>query len=369
MPLTQGVKDEWFRIRCRGGHRPAVVVSVASIAGLFRRGWGRLVTLAVWPTTNASRTSMNTDEAKAVIEAALLSAPQPLSMIDLRRLFDDALPPESIRSLLDDIGHVWQGKSLRLIDTASGWRFQTAPEFARFLDRLHGEKPPKYSRAVMETLAIIAYRQPVTRGDIEEIRGVMVSSQIIRTLEERGWIDVIGHKDTVGRPALFGTTKKFLEDMGLRSISQLPALDGASPPELPAQQTIDFEGDQAAAHAVSPEEALAEEAPAGEAFTEEAFAEEAFAGEAAPDGGSDGTATANAAAHDAAVDGSAAGEGAPPNQTSEVEREAITGESTELQAVLASERPRATESDIDNEVDVERETPEAAPSHHQGDRA
>lgn len=185
---------------------------------------------------------MNTDEAKAVIEAALLSAPQPLSIVDLRRLFEDTLPPETIRALLDDLGHAWQGRSLRLVELASGWRFQTAPEFSRFLDRLHGEKPPRYSRAVMETLAIIAYRQPATRGDIEEIRGVMVSAQIVRTLEERGWIEIIGHKDTVGRPALFGTTKKFLEDMGLRSISQLPALDGAAPPEVPAQQIIDFDG-------------------------------------------------------------------------------------------------------------------------------
>mgnify|MGYP003341247131 CR=1 FL=1 len=139
-----------------------------------------------------------------------------------------------------------------IIELAGGWRFQTAPEFARFLDRLHGEKPPRYSRAVMETLAIIAYRQPVTRGDIEEIRGVMVSSQIIRTLEERGWIEVIGHKDSVGKPALFGTTRRFLEDMGLRALTQLPALEGAGTPELPAQQTIDFDA-QAGAVAISAE--------------------------------------------------------------------------------------------------------------------
>jgi len=185
---------------------------------------------------------MNTDEAKAVIEAALLSAQQPLGINDLRRLFDDSIPPDSIRALIDDIGFHWQTRSLRLVQVASGWRFQTAPEFARFLDRLAGEKPPKYSRAVMETLAIIAYRQPVTRGDIEEIRGVMVSPQIIRTLEERGWIEVIGHKDSVGRPSLFGTTRRFLDDMGLGALSQLPALDGAgSPTELPAQQAIDFD--------------------------------------------------------------------------------------------------------------------------------
>ena len=185
---------------------------------------------------------MNTDEAKAVIEAALLSAQQPLEINDLRRLFDDSIPPDSIRALVDDIGFNWQTRSLRLVKVASGWRFQTAPEFARFLDRLAGEKPPKYSRAVMETLAIIAYRQPVTRGDIEEIRGVMVSPQIIRTLEERGWIEVIGHKDSVGRPSLFGTTRRFLDDMGLGALSQLPALEGAgSPADLPAQQAIDFD--------------------------------------------------------------------------------------------------------------------------------
>ena len=185
---------------------------------------------------------MNTDEAKAVIEAALLSAPQPLNINDLRRLFDDSLAPETIRALIDDIGFVWQSRSLRLVELASGWRFQTPPEFARFLDRLTGEKPPKYSRAVMETLAIIAYRQPVTRGDIEEIRGVMVSPQIIRTLEDRGWIEVLGHKDSVGRPALFGTTRRFLDDMGLGGLSQLPPLEGVgSPAELPAQQTIAFE--------------------------------------------------------------------------------------------------------------------------------
>ncbi len=185
---------------------------------------------------------MNTEEAKAVLEAALLSAQQPLTITDLRRLFDDSIPPDSIRSLLDDIGYGWQQRSVRLVELASGWRFQTAPEFAPFLERLNGEKPPRYSRAVMETLAIIAYRQPVTRGDIEEIRGVMVSPQIVRALEDRGWIEVIGHKDVAGRPSLFGTTRKFLDDMGLRTLAQLPPLDGSVPAlQLPAQQAIDFD--------------------------------------------------------------------------------------------------------------------------------
>ena len=207
-----------------------------------RKTIGQRLPVSQAPTVFLEADRMNTDEAKAVIEAALLSAPQPLSINDLRRLFDDSLAPETIRALIDDIGFVWQSRSLRLVELSSGWRFQTPPEFARFLDRLTGEKPPKYSRAVMETLAIIAYRQPVTRGDIEEIRGVMVSPQIIRTLEDRGWIEVIGHKDSVGRPSLFGTTRRFLDDMGLGGLSQLPPLEGVgSPAELPAQQTIAFE--------------------------------------------------------------------------------------------------------------------------------
>lgn len=186
---------------------------------------------------------MNTDEAKAIIEAALLSASVPLAVGDLRRLFDDLIPPDSIRALVEEIGRDWSTRSLRLVESTSGWRFQTSPQFAPYLERLQGEKPARYSRAVMETLAIIAYRQPVTRGDIEDIRGVVVSSPIIRALEERGWIEVIGHKDVVGRPALFGTTRRFLDDLGLASLAALPPLDGTLPLEhqAPIQGTIDFE--------------------------------------------------------------------------------------------------------------------------------
>jgi segregation and condensation protein B len=235
------------------------------------------------PTVFLEADRMNTDEAKAVIEAALLSAPQPLSISDLRRLFDDSLAPDTIRALVDDIGFVWQTRSLRLVELASGWRFQTAPEFARFLDRLTGEKPPKYSRAVMETLAIIAYRQPVTRGDIEEIRGVMVSPQIVRTLEERGWIEVIGHKDSAGRPSLFGTTRRFLDDMGLGALSQLPPLEGAgSPTELPVQQAIEFEPPaEADANAVVVPEADLPDAEATDAAVPEAEPHDAEATDAA----------------------------------------------------------------------------------------
>ena len=166
-----------------------------------------------------------------VIEAALLSAVQPLSVADLRRLFDDAIDPDAMREHLAGLRSEWADRGVRLVELAGGWRFQTAPEVAQFLARLHPEKPPRYSRAVLETLAIVAYRQPVTRGDIEEIRGVTVSSQVVRTLEERGWIEVIGHKDVIGRPELLATTCQFLDDLGLRSLDELPEL--ADPSALP----------------------------------------------------------------------------------------------------------------------------------------
>lgn len=171
---------------------------------------------------------MEVAQAKLVIEAALLSSHQPLAIGELRRLFDDELAAEVIRPLLDEIRLDWQDRGVRLVSLASGWRFQTAPEVADFLVRLNPDKPPRYSRAVMETLAIIAYRQPVTRGDIEEIRGVTVSTQVVKMLEERGWVEAIGHKDVIGRPELLATTKKFLDDLGLRSLQELPALESAA---------------------------------------------------------------------------------------------------------------------------------------------
>lgn len=161
-----------------------------------------------------------------VIEAALLAAPAPLPVSELRRLFEEDPGPDLVRKLLDELRAEWfaAGKGVELVQLATGWRFQTRPEYQIYLDRLKEEKPPRYSRAVMETLAIIAYRQPVTRGDIEEVRGVAVSPNILKTLESRGWIDVVGHRDTPGRPALFATTRRFLDDMGLRSLTELPAL-------------------------------------------------------------------------------------------------------------------------------------------------
>lgn len=169
---------------------------------------------------------MNTTEIKRVLEAALLCTPQALSMVELRRLFDNEFNAELLTSLLDEIGNDWRGKPVELMAVASGWRFQSRSEYAMFINRLNPEKVPKYSRAVMETLAIVAYRSPVTRGDIEEIRGVSVSSQIIKALEERGWIEVLGHKEVPGRPALFGTTRQFLDDLSLRSTKELPSIEG-----------------------------------------------------------------------------------------------------------------------------------------------
>ena len=168
---------------------------------------------------------LNSVTLKIVLETALLSSDEPLSAVSLRSMFKDKPSSETIRILLDDIKEEWRGKGIELVNIASGWRFQTRPEFRPYLDRIAPEKAPKYSRAVMETLAIISYRQPVTRGDIENIRGVTVSAGIIRTLESRNWIDTVGYRDVPGRPALYATTKTFLDDLGLRSLQELPPLE------------------------------------------------------------------------------------------------------------------------------------------------
>jgi segregation and condensation protein B len=173
---------------------------------------------------------MNTQDAKRVLETALICASQPLPLRAMRNLFDDQIGSDTLRSMLDELVRDWSGRGVELVSIASGWRFQSRPELREFLDRLHPEKPPKYSRAVLETLAIIAYRQPVTRGDIEDIRGVMVGSQIIKQLEDRGWIEAIGHRDAPGRPSLFATTRQFLDDLGLGSLDQLPTLEGGQAP-------------------------------------------------------------------------------------------------------------------------------------------
>lgn len=168
---------------------------------------------------------MNTTDAKRVLETALICAQQPVTLRDLRMLFSDSLGSDTLKTLLLELQFEWSQRGVELVQVATGWRFQSRPEMREFLDRLHPEKPPRYSRATMETLAIIAYRQPVTRGDIEDIRGVTVNSLIVKQLEDRGWVEVIGHRETVGRPALLATTRQFLDDMGLQSLDQLPALD------------------------------------------------------------------------------------------------------------------------------------------------
>ena len=171
---------------------------------------------------------MNTTDAKRVVETALICAQQPLALRDLAVLFDGALTNDTLKSVLEELKSDWAEGGVELVSVASGWRFQSKAGMRAFLDRLHPEKPPRYSRAVLETLAIIAYRQPVTRGDMEDIRGVTINSLILKQLEDRGWVDVIGHRETVGRPALYATTRQFLDDLGVGSLDQLPLIDGQS---------------------------------------------------------------------------------------------------------------------------------------------
>lgn len=171
---------------------------------------------------------MEPSQIKKILEAALLAARAPMSTHEMKKMFDTSFSSDTLRKLLDELREEWAERPVELIQLASGWRFRTRAEYLPYLDRLNPEKPPRYSRAVLETLAIIAYRQPVTRGDIEEIRGVAVNTNVIKTLEERGWIDVVGHRETPGRPALFATTKQFLDDLGLRAVSELPPLEQIS---------------------------------------------------------------------------------------------------------------------------------------------
>jgi segregation and condensation protein B len=208
---------------------------------------------------------MNSRDAKRVLETALICAREPLAVRDMRTLFADEIGADSLRSMLDELSQDWQGRGVELVCLATGWRFQSRPELREFLDRLHPEKPPRYSRAVMETLAIIAYRQPVTRGDIEDIRGVTVNSQIIKQLEDRGWVEAIGYREAPGRPALLATTKQFLDDLGLASLEQLPTLESGGfdsssldlatsqqPPLIEAQARLELEVEQHVAQSESP---------------------------------------------------------------------------------------------------------------------
>jgi segregation and condensation protein B len=210
---------------------------------------------------------MDNAEAKKVLEAALLCAREPLSIHSLKKLYVET--DDTIKELLEELRQDWQGRGIEVVSLSSGWRFQSRPEMKMYLDRLNPEKPQKYSRATLETLAIIAYRQPVTRGDIEEIRGVAVNSQTIKMLEDRGWVDTVGYRDVLGRPALLGTTKQFLDDLGLESLSQLPPLQQISDTQnenplevLEARLTENFEKAAHEAQAAEEEkEATPDEAP------------------------------------------------------------------------------------------------------------
>ncbi|WP_395668292.1 SMC-Scp complex subunit ScpB [Rhodoferax sp.] len=175
---------------------------------------------------------MNLVDAKRVLETALICSQQPLPVRDMRALFDDSVGADTIKQLLEELQLDWSDKGVELVAVATGWRFQSRAEMREYLDRLHPEKPPRYTRATLETLAIIAYRQPVTRGDMEDIRGVAISSLLIKQLEDRGWVEVIGHRESPGRPALYATTRSFLDDLGLQSLDQLPMLDGPTSDDL-----------------------------------------------------------------------------------------------------------------------------------------
>lgn len=221
---------------------------------------------------------MNTVEAKKVLETVLLCTHEALTINDMKKLFagpaegeESPLDAEAINSLLDELTQDWSERGIELVRLSTGWRFQSRPEMKLFLDKLNPEKPPKYTRATLETLAIIAYRQPVTRGDIEDIRGVAVNSQTIKMLEDRGWIDVIGHRDVPGRPALFATTRQFLDDLGLSSLEELPPLqpvggEGAdsSTTMQAMEQNIEATLNQAAIEFTDADNGDASDATAGE---------------------------------------------------------------------------------------------------------
>ena len=222
-------------------------------------------------------------QVKRVLEAALLSSTDPLTVQQLKRLFGGEVSVDTVRKVLDELKGEWSERSIELTSVASGWRFRVKPEYQKFLDRISLEKPPRYSRAVLETLAIIAYRQPVTRGDIEEVRGVAVSPATLKALEERGWIETIGHRETPGRPALFATTKKFLDDLNLRSLEELPPLDELQAALEPAPTLVPLEAPRAPEEPEAEETESLEEARADEG---EAHAQaEASAGETVSEAG------------------------------------------------------------------------------------
>ncbi|WP_020206626.1 SMC-Scp complex subunit ScpB [Cupriavidus sp. WS] len=310
---------------------------------------------------------MNTQEAKIVLETALICAQEPLRVHDMRRLFADDVGADTIRVLLEELRRDWDQRGVELVALASGWRFQSRPAMREYLDRLNPEKPPKYSRAVMETLAIIAYRQPVTRGDIEEIRGVTVSTEVVKKLEDRGWIEVIGHRDVPGRPALYATTKAFLDDLGLRTLDELPPLEdiqAQSQEALLNQAPIDFEAlgalpdgsDEEAFAQAEPDEAAPAQADAAgeEAQAEAPVAEQA---EAVPE-----------AVQDALPADEEPGVSEP--SVSEPEFPAVSGAETEAEAVGAAQpapqaepEPAAEAEPAASGGEAEEETEARAPAN------
>ncbi|MCT9127792.1 SMC-Scp complex subunit ScpB [Cupriavidus gilardii] len=284
---------------------------------------------------------MNTQEAKIVLETALICAQEPLRVADLRRLFADDVGADTIRVLLEELRKDWEPRGVELVALASGWRFQSRPAMREYLDRLNPEKPPKYSRAVMETLAIIAYRQPVTRGDIEEIRGVTVSTEVIKKLEDRSWIEVIGHRDVPGKPALYATTKTFLDDLGLRTLDELPPLEDPQAQVQEAllnQGAIDFE----------------------EVATAAGADEETFA--AAPEGvaQADGVDAAAADAVDEVDVAEQADEMPPQADTDEPAEPEIPAESAEMPAAAAAEDTGDAAAEAADAADAAGETADQA---------
>ena len=205
---------------------------------------------------------MNTVDAKRILEAALICALQPVAIRDLRALFDDAIGSDTLKSLLLDLQHDWALRGVELVQVATGWRFQSRPDIRFYLERLHHEKPPRYARTTLETLAIIAYRQPVTRGDIEDIRGVTVNSLTIKQLEDRGWVEVVGYRETVGRPALLATTRQFLDDLGLHALEQLPSIDNPAVQQADLLQALELQ-QSAAEHPIEWQSSAKEDADNG----------------------------------------------------------------------------------------------------------
>jgi len=296
---------------------------------------------------------MNTQEAKIVLETALLCAQQPMSIAELRRLFDEELAADTVRALLEELRQDWQGRGVQLAALASGWRFQSTPQMAPYLERLNPEKPPRYSRALLETLAIIAYRQPVTRGDIEEIRGVTVSSHLVKTLEDRGWVEVIGHKDVVGRPELLGTTQQFLDDLGLRTLSELPPLleaGAAEAAQVLAQRVIGLADEEGGG---LPSPSIDAPDPAAEAFGD--------GGDGGGDAGEAGVAVAaesgaaavdaEAAAVESEID--AAGTEAGVTVADAAVTDAVVGETAVTEAAAAEAETGEAETIVAETVAVE----------------